>query len=101
MSYHISLIKIVGDTLILANNMVRANANSQFYAIGQNVKILPPANIFYPLLSITGSTTLGQCDDLFLSAISTMSGGRPVTYEWVVSSPAIEAIVAQSKFFFF
>ncbi|RLN87700.1 hypothetical protein BBJ28_00013866 [Nothophytophthora sp. Chile5] len=75
-----------GCMLQLRGGLVKATAAAELTASATNVTITAPDNPPQPLVLVTGATSLGMCDDLFLDGSSSSgSGGRTMTYTWMLA----------------
>ncbi|RLN71572.1 hypothetical protein BBJ28_00024261, partial [Nothophytophthora sp. Chile5] len=79
-------VKVVpGGTLQLRGGLVKATTTAELTAPATNVTITAPENPPQPLVLVSGATSLGMCDDLFLDGSSSSgSGGRTMTYTWML-----------------
>ncbi|GMF24621.1 unnamed protein product [Phytophthora lilii] len=86
--------KIVpGSTLALRGNLLKSTAAAELAAPAASVTVSAPDKPPQPQVLVSGATSLGMCDDLFLDgSASTGSGGRTMTYTWMlVNSSSVTA----------
>ncbi|KAL3659357.1 hypothetical protein V7S43_015628 [Phytophthora oleae] len=95
-------VKVVpGSTLALRGNVLKSTAAAELTAHAANVTISAPDKPAQPQVLVSGATSLGMCDDLFLDgSSSTGSGGRTMAYTWKlatttgVTSASVDAVTA-------
>ncbi|ETM39411.1 hypothetical protein L914_14437, partial [Phytophthora nicotianae] len=92
---------VPGSALTLRGNLLKSTATAALAAPTTTVMISAPDKPPQPQVLVTGATSLGMCDDLVLDGSSSSgSGGRPMTYTWIllnttnVTSVAVNAVTA-------
>ncbi|GMF31755.1 unnamed protein product [Phytophthora fragariaefolia] len=80
--------KIVpGSTLVLRANLLKSTATAELAAPTTSIIVSAPDKSPQPQVLVSGATSLGMCDDLFLDGSSSSgSGGRSMTYTWMLVS---------------
>ncbi|KAE9033449.1 hypothetical protein PR002_g8666 [Phytophthora rubi] len=78
--------KIVpGSTLALRANLLKSTATAELAAPAVNLIVSAPDKAPRPQVLVSGATSLGMCDDLFLDGSSSSgSGGRSMMYTWML-----------------
>ncbi|KAL4094191.1 hypothetical protein PRIC1_009854 [Phytophthora ramorum] len=76
---------VPGSTLALRGNLLKSTAAAEMAAPAATITISAPDKPPQPQVLVSGATSLGMCDDLFLDgSASTGSGGRTMTYTWML-----------------
>ncbi|KAG7379835.1 hypothetical protein PHYPSEUDO_008082 [Phytophthora pseudosyringae] len=95
-------VKIVpGSTLALRGNLLKSTEAAELSAPAATVTVSTPDKPPQPQVLVSGASSLGMCDDLFLDgSASSGSGGRPMTYTWMlvnvssVSNTSLDSVTA-------
>ncbi|XP_078368615.1 uncharacterized protein LOC144652478 isoform X3 [Oculina patagonica] len=78
----------VGDDLVFKDDVIKALGEQYSRFLSGSFEVHQPDNLLIPTPVITGSDTLASCGNLTLSGSHSFGGGgRPLIYEWKLTSP--------------
>lgn len=88
---------VPGESLVLRGGLLKSTSTAELATAATTVAVSSPDSPPVPIVQVSGATSLGMCDDLSLDGTgSSGSGGRSMTYTWLLVNSSNAGTTADS-----